>query len=199
MKIAIIGAGNIGGTLGKKWANAGHEIRFGVRSPADPKFDELRLSGTILPITESLAGAEVVLLALPGAAVADFAAQHGAALGEKIVIDAANNVRGPELNSLAVLKANIPGAQFVRAFSTLGSENLVEPRIGGETVDLFYCGHAAARPVAEQLITASGLRPICLGDVDAAGLVDGMTRAWFALASGQGRGRRIAFKLLSEH
>ena len=31
MKIAILGAGNIGGTLGKKWLKAGHEVIFGVR------------------------------------------------------------------------------------------------------------------------------------------------------------------------
>ena len=37
MNIAIIGAGNVGGALGKGWAKAGHKIKFGVRKPADPK------------------------------------------------------------------------------------------------------------------------------------------------------------------
>jgi F420-dependent NADP oxidoreductase-like protein len=35
MRIAIIGAGNVGGTLGKMWAAKGHEVAFGVRSPND--------------------------------------------------------------------------------------------------------------------------------------------------------------------
>src|SRR5450631_684426 len=37
MKIAIIGAGNVGGALGKSWAKAGHTIFFGVRDPAGGK------------------------------------------------------------------------------------------------------------------------------------------------------------------
>ena len=37
MKIAIIGAGNVGGTLGRAWVKAGHEVMFGVRDPSSPK------------------------------------------------------------------------------------------------------------------------------------------------------------------
>jgi lactate dehydrogenase-like 2-hydroxyacid dehydrogenase len=37
MKIAVIGAGNVGGTLGKRWAKAGHEVAFGARDPAEAK------------------------------------------------------------------------------------------------------------------------------------------------------------------
>ena len=33
MKIAVIGAGNIGGTIGAKWASQNHEVYFGVRDP----------------------------------------------------------------------------------------------------------------------------------------------------------------------
>lgn len=198
MKIAVIGAGNVGGTLGKKWAAAGHTVRFGVRNPADPKFAALRPDAAVLPVAESLLDAEAVVLTLPAAAVADFVAEHSGMLAGKIVVDAANNVRGPVMNNMALLQEQAPAALLVRAFSTLGWENFAEPQIGGDTADLFYCGHAAARPAADTLIAAIGLRPVCLGDVDAAGIVDGLTRAWFALAFGQGRGRRIAFKLLSE-
>ncbi|MGL5878651.1 MAG: NAD(P)-binding domain-containing protein, partial [Xenococcaceae cyanobacterium] len=35
MKIGIIGSGNIGGTLGKHWAKAGHEVMFSSRHPED--------------------------------------------------------------------------------------------------------------------------------------------------------------------
>jgi predicted dinucleotide-binding enzyme len=47
MNIAIIGAGNVGGTLGAAWANRGHEVFFGVRDAADAKLKELlaRASG----------------------------------------------------------------------------------------------------------------------------------------------------------
>ncbi len=52
--------------------------------------------------------------------------------------------------------------------------------------------------MTDQLIADIGLRPIYIGDLDLAAVLDGMTRMWFALALAQGRGRRIAFKLLEE-
>src|SRR5215467_2824174 len=33
MEIGVIGAGNVGGTLGRRWAQAGHTVIFGVREP----------------------------------------------------------------------------------------------------------------------------------------------------------------------
>ncbi len=194
MNIAIIGAGNIGKTLGEKWAQAGHRVTYGVRDPADPKHAGLNAA----PIAQSLAGAEVVLLALPGAGVAEFAAQFGASLSGKIVIDATNNPRSAVMNNLESLQSAAPDAILVRAFSTLGWENFADPQLGGQQIDLFYAGAEAARPAAEQLIREIGLRPVCLGGLEAVPALDGLTRAWFALAFGQGKGRRVAFKLLEE-
>lgn len=198
MIIAIIGAGNIGGTLGEKWAQAGHTVRFGVRDPTASKYTHLHPHGRVIPIAEALAGAQAVLLSLPGASVADFAAQFGESLAGKIAIDATNNMRSPEMNSLAVLQERAPEARLVRAFSNLGWENFTNPRLGGEQIDLFYCGQAVSRPVAERLIKDIGLRPVYLGDLEAAALVDATTRLWFTLAVGQRLGRRLAFKMLQE-
>ncbi len=145
MKIAMIGAGNIGGTLGRKWALAGHEVRFGVRNPAD--LQNLTLAGgrESMPVAEALAGTDVVLLSMPGGAVADFAEQHGASLAGKIVIDSTNSIRNTYMNSLAVLKEKAPEAKLIRAFNALGWENFEVPLINGVQIDLFYCGHALIR------------------------------------------------------
>lgn len=201
MNIAIIGAGNIGKTLGGKWAAAGHIVRYGVRAPADPKFDELKQgvgAEAVQPVAAAIAAADVVVLAVPGAAITDFAVEHGAQLAGKIVIDTTNNLRNATLHNVDILAAKAPGALQVRAFNTLGWENFAEPTIGGVQVDLFYCADPAARTAAEQLIADIGLRSVCVGGLDAAPTVDGMTRLWFALALGQGQGRRVAFKLLAE-
>lgn len=198
MKIGIIGAGKIGGTLGRKWAAAGHQITFGVRDPASPKFEGLRDIGKTRGISEAAVFGEVVVLALPGTAVHEFAATHADALSGKLIIDTTNNVRGAQMNLLDELAEMIPGARLVRAFSTLGWENFADPQIGGERIDLFFCGDPAARSTAEQLIVDVGLRPVYIGDIDQAAALDGMTRVWFALVLGQSYGRRSAFKLLSE-
>jgi predicted dinucleotide-binding enzyme len=64
MKIAIIRAGNVGGTLGKRWAKAGHEVPFGARDPADARVAALvRESGArtrAASVPEAVRGAEVV-------------------------------------------------------------------------------------------------------------------------------------------
>jgi len=198
MKIAIIGAGNIGTTLGSKWSAAGHTVQYGVRAPADDKFDALRAKAAVVDVAAAIDAAEVVVLAVPGAAVADVAAEHGAQLAGKIVVDTTNNMRGATLHNVDILAADAPGAIQVRAFSTLGGENFADPVIDGVQVDLFYCGDPAARAAAEQLIADVGLRPVYVGGLDTAATVDGVARLWFALAFGQGRGRRIAFKLLAE-
>jgi 8-hydroxy-5-deazaflavin:NADPH oxidoreductase len=198
LKIGIIGAGNIGSTLGRKWAAAGHEVRFGVRDPGDAKYASLDAVGEVSDIGRATAGSEVVLLALPGAAAADFASEHGEALKGKVVIDATNYVQGAEMNVMGWLAKVAPSARLVRAFSTLGWEIFADPQIGGEQIDLFFCSDPAARSTAEQLIAEVGLRPVYIGSADTAAALDGMTRLWFTLVFGQSYGRRTAFKLLSE-
>ena len=76
--------------------------------------------------------------------------------------------------------------------------SLRDLHLGGTAIDLFSCAQADARQVAEQLTGDVGLRPVYLGDVDAAPTVDGLTRAWFAPVSAQGRGRRLALKMMQE-
>lgn len=198
MQIAMIGAGHIGATLGKKWAAAGHSVWFGVRNPADPRYAELRTVGQVVSINEALAPAEVVLLALPGGAVAEFARSHAAGLTGKIVVDATNNLRAEILNGLTILAEQVPGARLARAFSTLGWENFENPRIGGEQVDLFFCGDTTVRAQVEDLIRAVGLRPVYLGGVDQALVLDNLTRVWFGLVASLGRGKHVALKLLSD-
>lgn len=194
MKITIIGAGNIGKTLGEKWIQAGHQITYGVRNPADPKHAGLNTA----PIKESLTQAEVILLALPGTAVEEFANQFGADLNGKIIIDSTNNPRNSVVNNLAVLQSTAPGARIVHAFRTLGWENFANPQLGGQQIDLFFAGDPSARTITEQLIQEVGLHPVYFGGYDAIPAIDGMMRAWFALAFGQGKGRRVAFKLLTD-
>ena len=186
MKIAMIGAGNIGGTLGGKWAAAGHEVVYGVRSPGDP--------GTAA-IADAVAGAEVVVLAVPGPAAKDVLASLGPALSGKVVIDASNDVQGS--GKLHALDKLTDDAHPVRAFNTLGWENFPDPLFDGIAADLFYAaeeGHA--KDVADRLIADVGLVPVWLGGVDTFDVVDSLTRLWFVLAFQRKLGRRLAFKML---
>jgi predicted dinucleotide-binding enzyme len=205
MNITLIGAGNIGRTLGVKWAKAGHTVRLGARDPGSPKLIDtltalraVDATATAMPIAAALAQAEVILLAIPGRAVDELLAEHGSALAGKTVIDAANTVGGGPMHHLASFRAHASEARAYRAFNTLGWENFENPVISGVQIDLFYCGpEGEAQRTMETLITDIGLRPVWVGDNDQIDAVDALTGLWFALALRRGRGRRLAFKMLT--
>jgi predicted dinucleotide-binding enzyme len=203
MKISILGSGNIGGTLGRKWAGKGHTIKFGVRDVADHKHQSLMDSAagdiTVASLSEAIEFGEVVVLAIPGSAVAPLVQTSDHALAGKIIIDATNRIGQAEMNNLSLIAERVPSARLYRAFNSLGWENFDNPQLGGSQVDLFYCGDPGdARPVVERLIADIGLRPIYVGDLTQLDVVDNLAKLWFALAFGQGFGRRLAFKLLTE-
>jgi predicted dinucleotide-binding enzyme len=188
MKIAVIGTGRIGGTLGGRWRAAGHEVVYGSRTGSG----EGPGGAPLMAVGEALTGAEVVVLAVPGGAVAEVVAANGAALAGKVVIDAANRMGAPEFNSRAAIAATAPDARYVRAFNTLGWENFADPPPGAA---LFFAADPAARPAAEELITAVGLEPIFAGDAGATGTVDALLPLWFSLVTYNGGNRRVALRI----
>jgi 8-hydroxy-5-deazaflavin:NADPH oxidoreductase len=202
MHIAVIGAGNIGRTLGSAWLRAGHAVSIGVRDPSGDSAQQARADlgerARVVPIAEALAPASVVVLALPGAAVDEFLASHGSRLPGKVIVDAANRGFGGSgpMNSLDAIRARAGSVPIVRAFNSVGWENLAEPNFNGVVADLLYCADPAAAATAEELITAVGLRPVRVGDLSQVHLVDMLAGLWAALAYGQGRGRHLAFKVL---
>ena len=131
-------------------------------------------------------------MALPGAAVAGLTAEHGDALAGKLVIDATNQMGQPVANSRAALPSNI---RYARAFNTLGGENMADPVFADGPADMFFSAPEADRATVETVIADVGLRPIYLGE-DQESLVDALFQIWIALALKQGRGRRLALRLI---
>jgi len=189
MKIAVIGAGKIGGTIGEKWESAGHEVIYGLRDPSKRKGAKR--------IEAALEGADVVLVAVPGAALAQLVRDHAKGLDGKVVIDATNNFGGESMNAWSEMASTVPRAHLYRAFNSLGWDVFANPVLGGQQADLFYAGpEGDSKTAVEQLISDAGLRPIWVGGADHADTIDGVLRLWITLS--RTRGRRIAFKLISD-
>jgi 8-hydroxy-5-deazaflavin:NADPH oxidoreductase len=198
--IAVIGSGNIGGALSERLAAAGREVTVGVR--AGGARDGLDERVSVASIADAVGGAGTVVVAIPGGQVQAFAADHGAALAGKVVIDATNDVSGGDDGSLSHTAAwaeHAPGAVVARAFSTLGFENYRDPTVAGQTPSLLWCGpDGDAGAVVEDVVRAVGLDPVRIGGLEAAAILDGMTRVWFQLVFTQRMGRRLAFRLLRD-
>jgi 8-hydroxy-5-deazaflavin:NADPH oxidoreductase len=189
MKIAVIGKGNIGGTLGTKWRAAGHDVVYGARddSGAGPGGAPVRGVGG------AVEDAEVVVLAVPGQVVHDVVNELGGALAGKVVIDAANRMGASEFDSRALIAAAAPSARYVRAFNSMGWENFADPAPGA---NLFFAADPEARRTAEELISAVGLEPAFVGDATATATVDALVPLWFALVKQNGGSRKIALRIV---
>jgi len=191
MRIAVIGKGNIGGSLGSRWLAAGYDVVYGARDGSGEGPGGAPVRG----IGDALKDVDVVVLAVPGQVVADVVTGHGAALAGKTVIDAVNRIGAPEFDSRAIIADAAPQARYVRAFNSLGWENFANPMPG---TNLFFAADPDARATAEELINAVGLEPAFLGDATATATVDGLLPLWFALVQHNGGNRRVALRIIAE-
>ncbi len=138
MRIGIIGAGNVGGTLGRAWVKNGHDVMFGVPDPTSPKMVALvkatggkAQSGSV---AEATAYGEVVAFATPWAATQD-AVRMAGNLAEKVILDCTNPLKD-DLSGLAVGHTTSGAEQVavwasskrvVKIFNTTGNENMAQP------------------------------------------------------------------------
>lgn len=207
MRVAIIGSGNIGGGLARAWRKAGHAVTFGARNTSDAELVALcsEIGATAAGIGEAARAAEVVVLAMPFAAL-DAVVDATGDLAGKVVIDCTNAVtRGPDgmtlqfghtTSSGELVQSKLPKARVVRSFNAQGAENLASPVYDGITASNFYCGDDAdAKRVVAQLITEVGFEAIDAGPMRSARLLEPLMLLWITTSRQLGT-RDIAFKLL---
>ena len=156
MKITIIGRGNVGGALQELLSANGHEV------------DALGSDGG------DAAGADAVILAVPGAAVED-ALRSVSGVEGKILIDATNPLQGrPDgVESLAALAKSIANGPTAKAFNTNFASLFAQAARADERPTMPICGDDEAVAVAEQLARECGYDPIVVGGLEhARGLED---------------------------
>jgi predicted dinucleotide-binding enzyme len=166
MKIATIGAGNVGGGLANLWERAGHDVTSIAREGGD------------------VSDAEVVLLAVPSDAIADALGKVDGLSG-KVVVDATNLVRGDRpqgFNSLAEYVKSLTNGPVAKAFNTVFAalyERLGETR---SKPSCLFCGDDEAKEKAAALIEAAGYEPVDAGGLDSARALEDMLRVNFAVS-----------------
>jgi len=192
MRVAVIGTGSIGSTVGAALGRGGHDIVYGSRHP-----DSVDVTGgKVADIASALDGADAVLLAIPAGSVDDFLREYGSALRGLLVVDATNNIGAPVTNAAPQIAQAAPGARYARAFNSLGFEAFADPVFDGEAADLLFSSSENDRPQVEELIAAVGLRPAYLG-ADRQDTVDLALTLWVALIRQRGH-RGVALRVLEK-
>lgn len=201
MTIAIIGAGNVGGTLGRRWHEAGYTVVFGVREPQGEKARALPAPALLPAAAAQQAG--VLLLATPWPATQAALEALGDLTG-KIVLDATNPLlpnlagltHGHETSGAEQVAQWAAGARVVKAFNTTGAENMADPHYPTGALVLPYCGDdPEAKQVAHTLAAALGFVPVDAGGLSQARLLEPFALLWISLAYRQGLGRDFGFLL----
>jgi 8-hydroxy-5-deazaflavin:NADPH oxidoreductase len=170
MKITVLGRGKVGGGLADLWERAGHEITRLGRDGGD------------------VSDAEVVLVAVPGGALAE-ALDRVTGLAGKTVIDATN------LPGIAPPEGFASNAEYVRSRTggpTAKSFNFnlaaLYPQLGAARArpsDL-WCGDEAAREVVERLSRDAGYDPVHTGPLETAALQESLLPLIFSIGEGLG-------------
>lgn len=203
MNIAIIGTGNVGGTLATLWAKANHTIYLGVKNINNFKGRHLlnNPNTQVLPIQDAVAAADIILLATPATAAVEVTKSLGDTTN-KVIIDSMNIImgNGPEgySNTAQAILDNTTTTDVVKCFNTTGYNNMENPIYQGMAIDLFTAGDSEkGREIAQQLANDAGFANCYpIGGNEKFDLMEQFAWFWINLAMFQGQGREIGFKLL---
>ena len=176
LKIGVIGSGRIGSTLGGIWVKAGHEVMFSSLDLEHDKALAARLGGKARAGTskEAAAFGEVLLMAVPYAALPQVGKDLGELVKGKVVVDASNPIvaRDGEIATWAREKGAglasaelLPGARIVRAFNAIGYSTMGQAsQRPGERMGMpMASDDPAAVAIASRLVREVGYEPVLVG------------------------------------
>lgn len=188
MTTAIIGVGNLGGTVARHLVGGGESVVLAANDDAHAQelADELGPLARAASVEDAIAAGDAVVLAVWLDEAKDLIPQQSQRLEGQVVIDPSNPIgfdeKGQMFRTLpagesagSVVSGLLPaGAHYVKAFGTLGADQLAtganhEPR----TVLFYATDDDAAQATARRLIQTAGFEPLKVGGVSEAGRIEG--------------------------
>jgi 8-hydroxy-5-deazaflavin:NADPH oxidoreductase len=183
VNIAIIGAGNVGKALAGASVKAGHSVTVSSEHPENAQFLADQVGARAVASNgDAVAGADIVVLAVPYDAVLDIVDELGGALNGKIVVDATNQVR-PDTSGLInegtsvaeMIQARATKARVVKAFNTALAARQAEPTVHDTQLDGFVAGDDAdAKATVLAYVGSLGFHPIDAGPLVMARALEAM-------------------------
>ena len=194
MKVGIIGSGVVAQALGDGFVKHGHEVMLGTREPAKlADWTAKNPSSTVGSFAETAKFGELVVLAVKGTIASKALRAAGAAnLSGKTVIDAVNPIAdAPPVNGvlrfftsldeslMEQLQREFPEAHFVKAFNSVGSALMVDPKLAAGKPTMFICGNDdSAKKTVSEILDQFGWEAADMGQIEAARAIEPLCMLW---------------------
>ncbi|VVO36110.1 NADPH-dependent F420 reductase [Pseudomonas fluorescens] len=172
LKISVIGAGNVGGTLGTLWVKAGHSVMFSSRHPEELA-DLVKTAGPNAragSVSDAAAWGDVIVLSVPYKAMPALSEQLKGKLDGKVVLSTSNpfsdrdaDVGRKALDQGVALadQQYLPGVHLVRAFNAIGYASM-KSQAGKDKAIPTFADDAQARDLGARLVRDAGFVPVLL-------------------------------------
>jgi predicted dinucleotide-binding enzyme len=209
MKLAVIGSGNIGKSIGAWASQLNYEVTFSSKNEAHAREAALATGNNtkFAPAKEAVKSADMVLLALPYKAVKELFEEIGHLLAGKVIIDATNALTadysgllvGFSTSAAEEIAKLAPEAKVVKAFNTVFAQVYAsqQPLIGGKKISVFYAADdLKAKTLVAELINKMGFDAVDAGTLRAARNLEPMALMNIGLGYGLGHGTSIGFSFL---
>jgi len=205
MRIAIIGAGNVGGGLAAAATAAGHDVVLSGSSPTSAQQTASTTGATAATSNaEAVEGADIVVLAVQGSRVAAIADELAAALAGKIVVDATNPVNDTYTDlttkgtsAAELLQQQLPAATVVKSLNTVFASRYANPTQDGQPLDALLAGDDSnAKATVTELVESLGFHPVDAGGLRMARALEEIAFLNISLNAGNGWTWQSAFQLV---
>jgi 8-hydroxy-5-deazaflavin:NADPH oxidoreductase len=194
MKVGVLGSGEVAKVLAGGFLKHGHEVMIGTRTPAKlAGWAAQNPKATVGTFADAAAFAELIVLAVKGKVAAEALSLAGANnLVGKTVIDATNPIEdAPPVNGILKYFTNLDqslmeqlqrefsGANFVKAFNSVGSASMVNPEFKGGKPTMFICGNSeTAKKTASKVLDEFGWEVADMGNAEAARAIEPLCMLW---------------------
>jgi 8-hydroxy-5-deazaflavin:NADPH oxidoreductase len=202
VKVTIIGAGNVGRALATSARRAGHDVTIAAKNREHAtEVAEQTGAHAASSSTEASAGADIIVLAVPAAALDEVAAELTDVAAGKAVVDVANhpipNPSGDDRSTAETLQAQLPKAHVVKAFNTVFATRQAQPVVDGVPLDGYVAGDdAEAKQAVLELVRSIGLRPIDAGPLPMARTLEALGWLNISLNMNNGWSWQTGWKLV---
>jgi 8-hydroxy-5-deazaflavin:NADPH oxidoreductase len=206
MKVAIIGAGNVGTALATALTRAGHKVTITARDPKHAsKAAESSGASAGASNASAVDQADVVITAIPATAIDEVAAEIRQPASGKPVIDVTNRMaptdKGLDMDTSSSnaedLASMLPASPVVKAFNTLFASNQADPTADGVQLDGYVAADdEQAKATVLELVESIGLNPVDVGPLKRARQLEGLAFLNITLNAENGGAWQSAWKLV---